>query len=339
MAEPNTPTGQPAENDRPEAAATPPESGLLAPPTEDELAETGEPTLEEIHAAAGDAEVIRPGERTGAHPVDTSAAQPADAAGTGPTESRPGERTGAHPVDTSSAEPADAAGTGPTESRPAARAVPVESVESAQADEPAAASSRADEPAAPARAEPQAVIPPAEESAPPAPKAHSNRLVATAWVLLAAGLFEVLYFASIALLELLIAGPNAVLPQVQALIDTKGAVFAWLPVLFFLLLFELTVLLLNRAGRFAYVVASAVVALLVYVISAILVPLVIAGAFADRSTALQAFLSPAFILILIVAREVMLWTGFAIGSRGTRVRRRNKEARARYDAELADADA
>ncbi|MGT2425934.1 hypothetical protein [Amnibacterium kyonggiense] len=206
---------------------------------------------------------------------------------------------------------------------------------------PAASGTAAVAPAQPAPVAParQPVLAPADDDEPPAPRRGGNRLVATAWVLLAAGLFEVLYFAAVALLELIIAGPGAVAGQLQALIEQKGAVFAWLPVLFFFLLFELTVLLLNRAGRFAYVVASAVVGLLVYVISAILVPLVIAGAVPDRNTALQAFLSPAFILILIVAREVMLWTGFAIGARGTRVRRRDREARARYDQEVADARA
>lgn len=307
MAEPNSPADD-AARDRPVAGTTPGaapvEPELLAPPTEGELAETGEPTLEEIHAAAaGDTEVIRPAATEVIRPADTRVVAPVDPA---PVEH-------ADPVE--HVQEAEVVAPAPREAEPAPRSAEPE----------------------PQRAQPQPVLPPAEESAPPPPRAGSNRLVATAWVLLAAGLFEVLYFASIALLELLIAGPSAVVPQVQALIDTKAAVFAWLPVVFFLLLFELTVLLLNRAGRFAYVVASAVVALLVYVVSAILVPLVIAGTFADRSTAIQAFLSPAFILILVVAREVMLWTGFAIGSRGIRVRRRNKEARDRYDEELADA--
>lgn len=314
MAEPNSPADD-AARDRPVAGTTPGaapvEPELLAPPTEGELAETGEPTLEEIHAAAaGDTEVIRPAATEVIRPADTRVVAPV-----APVDPAPVEH--ADPVE--HVQEAEVVAPAPREAEPAPR-------EAEPEPEPE-----------PQRAQPQPVLPPAEESATPPPRAGSNRLVATAWVLLAAGLFEVLYFASIALLELLIAGPSAVVPQVQALIDTKAAVFAWLPVVFFLLLFELTVLLLNRAGRFAYVVASAVVALLVYVVSAILVPLVIAGTFADRSTAIQAFLSPAFILILVVAREVMLWTGFAIGSRGIRVRRRNKEARDRYDEELADA--
>lgn len=188
----------------------------------------------------------------------------------------------------------------------------------------------------PAPAQQQPVLAPAEETAPPAPKKHGNRLAATAWVLLATGLFVVVYFAAVALLELLIAGPQAVAPQLQVLATTGGGVLAWLPALFFFLLFELTVLLFNRAGRFAYVVASLIVGVLVYALSASLVPLVAGGSAPDRNTAVQAFLSPVFVLTGLVAREVMLWTGFAIGARGTRVRRRDKEARRRYEQELGD---
>jgi hypothetical protein len=42
-----------------------------------------------------------------------------------------------------------------------------------------------------------------------------------------------------------------------------------------------------------------------------------------------------FILVGLVAREVMLWTGLAIGARGKRVRRRNRAAREEYERALA----
>ncbi|TDS80113.1 hypothetical protein [Amnibacterium kyonggiense] len=328
MAEPTRPAGDPEDAERATDAPTrarAPRDGLLAPPTDDELAATGEPTADEIHAAAS-------GNRARPDGADDDSVADTRVLPTPAAESARAEDTEViRPAETQVIRPA-------AEDRDAARDEPAAgeraAAPAAVAASGAAASAAAAPEPAPTR---QPVLAPAEDDAPPAPKRGGNRLVATAWVLLAAGLFEVLYFAAVALLELIIAGPNAVAGQLQALIETKGAVFAWLPVLFFFLFFELTVLLLNRAGRFAYVVASAVVGLLVYVVSAILVPLVIAGQFADRNTALQAFLSPAFILILIVAREVMLWTGFAIGARGTRVRRRNKEARARYDQEVADA--
>ena len=310
MAEPISPAGEPTPDD----ASVDEASGatrrrerpeLLEPPTEEELAATGEPTLEEIHAAAG-------GSGSEAIPAaDTEVIRPADTRVMRPTASE----------ETPATEP---------------RTDPAAETEVVPAPERTAVQPVAAEPAPPPPAAAQPVLAPAEESAPPAPSKRGNRVVGTAWVLLAAGLFQALYFGAIAALELVIAGPAAVVPQVQALIDVKFSAFAWLPVLFFFLLFELTILLFNRAGRFAYVVASAVVAVLVYALSAILIPMMIGGQIADKNTAIQAFLSPVFLFTLIVAREVMLWTGFAIGSRGIRVRRRNTEARKKYDEELAD---
>ena len=87
-----------------------------------------------------------------------------------------------------------------------------------------------------------------EGSVPPPPRKKGNRLVATMWVLLAAGLFQVVFFGANALVALVFGGTAAVAPQVQSIAGTS---LAWLPVLLFFLLFELTVLLFNRAGRVA----------------------------------------------------------------------------------------
>ena len=286
MAEPISPAGD-ATGDRPAAAeSTPAEPELLAPPTEEELAATGEPTLEEIRAAAaGDSE------------ADTAVVRPAATEATPPPPPPP-------PF--------------------------IERAEAPTVVEPAAEERTPPPPPVPS----QPVLAPADESAPPPPRARGNRLVATAWVVLAAGLFQVLYFAALGLVILLLAGAAAVAPQ---LANIAKYPFAWLPVVFFLLFFELTVLLLNRAGRFAYVVASLVVGLLVYIVSVLLISIIVGGGIGDTSTLAQAFESPEFVLTGLVAREVMLWTGFAIGSRGIRLRARNKEERARYDEELADA--
>lgn len=186
----------------------------------------------------------------------------------------------------------------------------------------------------PALAEQQPVLAPAAEAAPPPPAKAGNRIVATAWVLLAAGLFEVLYLGALALIILLLGGGAAVAPGIRNVVAYP---FAWLPVLFFFLLFELTVLLVNRAGRFTYVVASLIVGFLVYVASVLLISILVGGGIGDTATLARAFESPEFVLTGLVAREVMLWTGFAIGARGTRVRRRNKEARRQYQEDLADA--
>jgi hypothetical protein len=185
----------------------------------------------------------------------------------------------------------------------------------------------------PAAPQERTVLPPAGESAPPPPRKKGNRLVATAWVLLAAGLFQVVFFAANALVALVFGGTQAVVPQVQSIAGTS---LAWLPVLLFFLLFELTALLVNRAGRVAYVLASLVVGAIVYVLTVLLFSVLVRHTLGDANTLAQTFLNWEFILVGLVAREVMLWTGLAIGSRGIRVRRRNREARKHYEQEVAD---
>lgn len=296
MAEPNTPAGEPTADGRPAAAAAsveqpaaPREPVLLEPPTDEELTETGEPTLQEIHAAAGGTDA------PAAPAADTEVIRPAD------TEIvRPPAPETLAVVQSAPAAPA-----------PVAPPVP---------------------PAPPVQDQP--VVPPAVESAPPAPAQHGNRLVGTAWVLLAAGLFQIVFFGINALVVLVFVGPEAMAPQVQQIAHTA---LAWLPVLLFFLLFELTVLLFNRAGRFAYVFASLVVGVIVYVATVLLYSLIVQHTLGDSNTLAQSFLNWEFIIVGLAAREVMLWTGLAIGSRGIRVRRRDKEARVQYDREVADA--
>lgn len=196
-----------------------------------------------------------------------------------------------------------------------------------------AAPSTAVEPPPPAPAE-QPVLAPAADFAPPPPRKQGNRLAATAWVLLAAGLFQVVFFGVNALVALVFGGSQAVVPQLRSLAPT---VLAWLPVLLFFLLFELTVLLINRAGRVAYVLASLIVGLIVYVLTVVLFSLISVNGLGDANRLSQTFLNWEFILVGLVAREVMLWTGLAIGSRGIRVRRRNREARRTYREEVAGA--
>jgi hypothetical protein len=147
----------------------------------------------------------------------------------------------------------------------------------------------------------------------------------------------VVFFGINALVALAFGGSgDAAVGQVQQIAKTS---LAWLPVVLFFLLFELVVLLLNRAGRFAYVVASLVIGIVVYVATVLLYSLIVLHTVGDANTLAQTFLNWEFILVGLVAREVMLWTGIAIGSRGIRVRNRNREARARYDQERADARA
>ena len=201
--------------------------------------------------------------------------------------------------------------------------------------EPAAATAVHPHAEAPAAPPAQRPLPTTEEgAAPPPPRTKGNRRVATAGVLLAAGLFQVLFFGVNALVVLVFGGTaEAVVQQVQAI---AGTPLAWLPVLLFFLLFELTVLLINRAGRVAYVLASLIVGAIVYVLTALLFSAIVRHTLGDANTLAQTFLNWEFILVGLVAREVMLWTGLAIGSRGIRVRRRYREARRSYEQEVGD---
>jgi hypothetical protein len=189
---------------------------------------------------------------------------------------------------------------------------------------------RTEEPTPPPPTPRQAPTPLPAADAPPPPRRRNNRLVGTAWVLLAALFFEVLYLGAFALVVLVAAGSGSVAASMQQLVSTP---FAWLPVVLFVLFYELTVLLLNRAGRLAYVLSSLIVGAIVYVLSTVLILAMQQGGLSNEAALGRALIAPQVVLIGLVAREVMLWTGLAIGARGGRVRRRNRDAQAAYERE------
>lgn len=283
------------------------------------MAEINNPTGEPI----GDAG------RGTAVPAQTSSTEPAfDSTATTPIRNDDGGRGTVDPDSTATTD------TGWTES---AREEPVPT-RTAPAPPAPPAEPAPVAPAPPAPVERQPVIAPAayqsvthDQSAPP--HKQGNRLVGTLWVLLAAGIFQVIFFGANALIALAFGGPSAVADQVTSIAETS---LAWLPVLLFFLLFELVVLITNRAGRVVYVFASLIVGALVYVLTVLLFSLIVRHSLGDANTLAQTFLNYEFILIGLVAREVMLWTGLAIGSRGIRVRRRNREARLAYNEEHTD---
>ena len=200
-------------------------------------------------------------------------------------------------------------------------------------DDHAVARAAGDDHPIPAPPVEQPVAAPLAQGAEP-PKRAGNRLVGTAWVLLASGVFEVVYLALLALVVLVLAGPEVVGPQLGYF--AGQSTLLWLPLVFFFLLFELTVLLFNRAGRFLYIVASLLVGVIVYLLTVYLIAVVPNGA-GDVALLRQSLVSPFFLVAGLAAREVMLWTGIVIGSRGIRVRRRNRAAKQRYEQEVADA--
>ena len=114
----------------------------------------------------------------------------------------------------------------------------------------------------------------------------------------------------------------------------------WVPVLFYVVAAVVVALLLNRAAWWAHVIGSAVVALVVYWGSAGLLTLLtdVTQQTPDQAAAtFWAFAgSPILFIAAILAREVAMWVGLAISARGRKLRMRNAEAKAAYDAEQAE---
>jgi hypothetical protein len=193
-----------------------------------------------------------------------------------------------------------------------------------------AASSTA--PTAPAPPSPQAIY----VQAPAEPKPRGNRGFGVLVGLIATVLFAILY-AGISYLVILTqyAPDDAARVLGQFLVQP---VF-WIPVLFFFIAFALLALALNRAAWWTWAVFGLLVAVVVY-FSYIGASLLTVGAWqftpqeagdfiADR------WLDPYAIIAAIVARELPIWFGGWIASRGRTVGERNRLAREEYERQLA----
>ena len=113
-------------------------------------------------------------------------------------------------------------------------------------------------------------------------------------------------------------------------VDFLGQTAFYVPALFFFVGAVLITLLLNRAGWWAYVVGSLVLGVFVY-FGTIATVLVINGVvLLTPDAAAEQFrlgtVSPFTIAAALVAREVMLWAGAIIASRGRKLKVRNAEA-------------
>jgi hypothetical protein len=118
-----------------------------------------------------------------------------------------------------------------------------------------------------------------------------------------------------------------------------GQTAFYVPALFFFIGFVALVLLLNRAGWWTYVIGSILVALVVYfgTIGALLLgsniilqtPEVAAEQFR------QGLSNPFTIAAALVAREIAIWAGAIVASRGRKVKARNIEAKAAFERERA----
>jgi hypothetical protein len=178
-------------------------------------------------------------------------------------------------------------------------------------------------------------------SAPPAqPARRGNRLFGTIIALLGTVVFAVLYAAVASLFFVF----NPAVDNAAATLTRFLVNFAYIvPVVFFAIAFILLVLILNRAGWWAYIIGGFVVAAIVYAGSIVGAYLAVAG-WTMSPDDLGAFLSsllmdPLPIVAAIVAREVSVWTGAWVASRGRKVTERNRAAKADYDTSRAEAPA
>lgn len=163
------------------------------------------------------------------------------------------------------------------------------------------------------------------------PRARGNRLVGVLLALVGAVLFAVVLGV--------VAGVIFDLQSGELFGTTFGAflgsAFFWVPVLAFLVGLVLLVLILNRAGWWAHVLGSLILAFGVY-FGTIGVLLLIANVFHGSPqpiTFAQLTINPLVIAAALVAREVSIWMGLAIAARGRRVKIRNVETRTAWDRE------
>jgi hypothetical protein len=189
--------------------------------------------------------------------------------------------------------------------------------------------------------EPEPVVVPAPHAqpqtvyvtAPTPPRKKSNRGIGTLLAVLGTIAFALLH-GMITAIAYVAAGRSF---NLTAFITSSGFI---VPTLTFLVVFVLAVLVINRAGWWAWVLGSLIVAVVTYLASIGIIMLlenVVAMTPAEaQDTWERLAMSAPMLIALVVAREVAVWFGAAIASRGRRVKARNLESRADYERELAE---
>lgn len=166
---------------------------------------------------------------------------------------------------------------------------------------------------------------------PAAPRKKGNRGVGSLIALLSGILFAVVLAFATGIIGVL-AGNHFTLSFVT------NARF-YIPVLFFVIGFILLVLIVNRASWWAYIIGSVLVALFVYfgsIGAGLLLEGIISRTPEEAALMYQVALRDPFVIIAgVMAREVSIWMGAAIASRGRRVKARNAEALAKHESDVA----
>jgi hypothetical protein len=181
---------------------------------------------------------------------------------------------------------------------------------------------------------------PVQAAQPVRPARRGNRLFGTVIALIGTVAFAVVYAA---VASIFFVG-NPAVDNAMATLTRFLVNFAFIvPVVFFAIAFILLVLILNRAGWWAYIIGGFLVAAIVYAGSIVGAYLAVEG-WTMSSDALGEFLrslmmDPLPIAAAIVAREVSVWTGAWVASRGRKVKERNRVAKADHEKTLPEAPA
>ncbi|MEB4614336.1 hypothetical protein [Leucobacter sp. M11] len=172
---------------------------------------------------------------------------------------------------------------------------------------------------------------------PAPPENRGNRGVGILISLLGTLGFAAVYAGGIALFLAPTHAPSQFLGGLQDHLFTLGFL---LPIAAFFVMMVLIVLIVNRAGWWAYVLGGFLVAVAVWAAATVgwgLTPAItgvnwgVARADLLGTTAL----TPLPLIAAVVAREASVWFGAWIGARGRRMKRRNAEALAAYEEQVA----
>ncbi|CAD6004718.1 hypothetical protein [Agreia sp. COWG] len=173
-------------------------------------------------------------------------------------------------------------------------------------------------------------------SIPPAKK--GNRKFGTVVALIGTVVFAVVY-AAVAFL--FFAFNPSVNDAVLTLLRFLSNLAFIVPVAFFAIASVLLVLILNRAGWWAFILGGFVVGVVVYAGAFVGAYLSVSGwqmSQESLTTFLRSLLmDPLPLTAAVVAREVSVWTGAWIASRGRKVKARNAAAREEFDGARPDA--
>lgn len=235
------------------------------------------------------------------------------------------ETTLADAADAAAETVADAANEAAAEAAESAKAAEVDAANEAATEAAAttAAADAANETAATQAHHPDAPVRTVYVTAPTPPAPKGNRVLGILIGLLAAAVFATIYAAVFALLRLAQGGsPAADLP---AFLGSASFIF---PIVILLVAFILWALIVNRAGWWAWILGSFLIAIAVYT-----------GTVGLAQLFYQVqipWTEPALIASAVLARETSVWLGGILSARGKRLKVRNAEARAQFDREEAE---